>query len=56
MPLNFFASSSNFSILVPVAKTFAPCSCSFSAMEFPIPPEAPVTIKFLSFKLLIYIY
>ena len=51
---NLFFNSSSFSILVPDAKTFAPNSFSFSIIEFPIPPEAPVTIIFLFFKSLIF--
>ena len=45
--LNFSFNSSSFSILVPVAKILAPFSYKFSTIEFPIPPEAPVTIIFL---------
>jgi hypothetical protein len=47
---NFLFNCSNFSILVPVAKTFAPASYRYSTIEFPIPLEAPVTIIFFSFK------
>ena len=50
---NFFFSSSSFSTLVPVAKILAPLSCSLSTIELPIPPDAPVTIIFLFFKLLV---
>ena len=51
--LNFDLSFSNFSILVPDAKIFAPFSINFSIIELPIPPDAPVTIIFLLFKSLI---
>ena len=40
----------------PDAKIFAPFWYNFLIIEFPIPPEAPVTIIFLPFKSLILLY
>ena len=54
--LNLFFNSLSFSIRVPDAKIFAPDSLNFSTIEFPIPPEAPVTIIFLFSKSLIFLY
>ena len=47
--LNLDFSSSSFSTLVPVAKILAPFSYSFSTIELPIPPDAPVIIIFFFF-------
>ena len=50
--LNFDFKLFNFSKFVPDAKIVAPLSLSLFIIEFPIPPVAPVTIIFFSFKLL----
>ena len=47
--------SSNFSILVPEAKIFAPTSLSLFIIALPIPPDAPVTMIFFFSKLLIFL-
>jgi hypothetical protein len=52
--LNFDFKSFSFSILVPDASIFAPISLSLLIIEFPMPPEAPVTIIFLPFKSFIF--
>ena len=47
--LNFAFNSSSFSVLVPVAKILTPFTYSFSTIELPMPPDAPVIIMFLFF-------
>ena len=52
----FFFKASNFSVLVPVAKTSPSKDTNFLTNAFPIPPEAPVIKIFLFLKLIINIY
>ena len=50
----FFFIVSNFSDLVPVARTLAPSVINFLTSSLPIPPVAPVIKTFLFLKLIIY--
>ena len=52
---NSFLRASNFSVFVPVARTFPSNDTNFCTNAFPIPPVAPVTNIFLFLKLIIQV-